>query len=96
MVVGDQVMGYETDFNGKDLAFRVSDFHSTVYDPTHTYEAVLIADEVVLDRWQISCEDVFYHTRTADPSVGYYRVEIYDMTTNEMLALGNPIWNSAK
>ena len=96
MVVGDQVMGYETDFNGKDLAFRVSDFHSTVYNPSHTYEAILIADEVELDRWQISCEEVFYHTRKADAGVGYYRVEIHDVTTGEMLALGNPIWNTAK
>ena len=95
MVVGDQVMGYETDFTGKQLAFRVSDFHSTVYKPSHTYEAVLIADEEVLDRWQISCEEPFYHTREADSSVGYYRVEIYDVTAGEMLALGNPIWNTA-
>ena len=96
MVVGDQVMGYETDFNGKDLAFRVGDFHSSVYDPSHTFEVVLIADEVVLNRWQMSCEETFYYSQAADPSVGYYRVEIYDVTDNEMLALGNPIWNSAK
>ena len=96
MVVGDQVMGYETDFNGKDLAFRVGDFHGTVYNPSHTYEVVLIADEKVVDRWQMSCEETFYHNQAADPNVGYYRVEIYDLTTNEMLALGNPIWNSAK
>ena len=32
----------------------------------------------------------------ADASVGYYRVEIHDLTTGEMLALGNPIWNTAK
>ena len=96
MVVGDQVMGGETDFTGKELAFRVGDFHSSVYDPTHTYEAVLIADEQVLQRWEISCEDVFYHHREADASVSYYRVEIYDLTTDEMLALGNPIWNTAK
>ena len=95
MVVGNQVMGYETDFTGKELAFRVDDFHSTVYKPSHTFEAVLIADEVVLDRWQISCEEPFYHTREADPSVGYYRVEIYDVTAGELLALGNPIWNTA-
>lgn len=96
MVVGDQVMGGETDFTGKALAFRVGDFHSSVYDPTHTYQAVLIADEEVIGRWDISCEETFYHTTEADASVGYYRVEIYDLTTNEMLALGNPIWNTAK
>ena len=96
MVVGDQVMGYETDFTGQDLAFRVGDFHSTVYDESHTYEVRLIADEVVLNTWQISCTEPFYYTQAADASVGYYRVEIHDLTTNEMLALGNPIWNTAK
>ena len=96
MVVGDQVMGYETDFTGKELAFSVGDFHSSVYDPTHTYEAVLIADEEVVGRWEISCEKTFYHTAEADASVDYYRVEVYDLTTGEMLALGNPIWNTAK
>jgi hypothetical protein len=95
MVVGDQVMGYETDFTGKSLAFRVGDFHSSVYDPTHTYKAVLIADEEVLEQWEISCEEPFYYTCTADASVHYYRVEVYDVTTGEMLALGNPIWNTA-
>lgn len=95
MVVGDQVMGYETDFTGKQLAFRIGDFHSTVYDPTHNYQAVLIADEKVLERWDISCEETFYYSCEADASVGYYRVEIYDVTTGEMLALGNPIWNTA-
>ena len=93
MIVGDQVMGYETDFTGRDLAFRVGDFHSTVYNPDHTYEVVLIADEVVQNRWQISCTEPFYYTQAADASVGYYRVEVYDLTTGEMLALGNPIWN---
>lgn len=96
MVVGDQVMGYETDFTGKELAFSVGDFHSSVYDPTHTYEAVLIADEEVVGRWEISCEKTFYHTAEADASVDYYRVEVYDLTTGEMLALSNPIWNTAK
>ena len=95
MVVGDQVMGYETDFTGKELAFSVGDFHSSVYDPTHTYEAVLIADEEVVGRWEISCEETFYYTTAADASVDYYRVEVYDLTTGEMLALGNPIWNTA-
>ena len=95
MVVGDQVMGYETDFTGKQLAFRIGDFHSTVYEPTHNYQAVLIADEEELHRWDISCEEAFYYNCEADASVGYYRVEVYDMTTGEMLALGNPIWNTA-
>ena len=95
MVVGDQVMGYETDFTGKELAFRVGDFHSSVYDPTHEYKVVLVADETVVDQWSVSCEKPFYYSQAADPSVHYYRVEVYDVTTNEMLALGNPIWNTA-
>ena len=95
MVVGDQVMGYETDFTGKGLAFAVSDFHSSIYDPTHTYKAVLIADEEVIGQWEISPDETFYYSCDADPSVGYYRVEVYDVTNSDMLALGNPIWNTA-
>ena len=95
MVVGDQVMGYETDFTGKELAFRVGDFHSSVYDPSHEYKVVLVADETVVDQWSVSCEKPFYYSQDADASVHYYRVEVYDVTTNEMLALGNPIWNTA-
>lgn len=95
MVVGDQVMGYETDYTGKELAFRVGDFHSSVYNPNHEYKAVLIADETVVKEWSISCEKPFYYSQDADPSVNYYRVEVYDVTTGEMLALGNPIWNTA-
>ena len=56
---------------------------------------MLIADEEVVGQWAISCEEPFFHTRAADASVHYYRVEIYDVTTGEMLALGNPIWNTA-
>lgn len=99
MVVGDSNgytrMGSECDFTGKSLAFSVSDFHRSVLDPTHTYQAVLIADEKIVDRWEISCEEDFYHYRDADASVHYYRIEIYDTTKNVLLGLGNPIWNTA-
>lgn len=99
MVVGDSngatAMGSECDFTGKQLAFSVGDFHRSVLDPTHTYKAVLIADEEVVEEWPISCEEEFYHYRAADASVGYYRVEIYDTTKDVLLGLGNPIWNTA-
>ena len=95
MVVGDQAMGYETDFTGKQLAFRVGDFHSTVYDPTHTYRADLYNDQGLVKSFTVDCEEPFYYSQEADETAKFYRVEIHDVTTGEMLALGNPIWNTA-
>ena len=37
-----------------------------------------------------------YLRTNADPNCKYYRVEVYDVTTNTRIAIGNPIWNSAK
>lgn len=95
MTVGDQLMGGECDFTGKQLAFRVGDFHSTVYDPTHTYRADLYTDQGLKKSMTIDCEEPFYYSQEADETARFYRVEIHDVTTGEMLALGNPIWNTA-
>lgn len=92
MAMDDTAMGGTTDFTGKRLVFSVGDFHSSVYDPTHTYRVDLISDEGVVFSQEVGCTETTYFAIDAQ-EVDFYRVEVYDITSNSWLAIGNPIWN---
>lgn len=92
MVMGDTYMGYECDFTGKRLIFSVGDYHQSVYNPYHTYRVDLITDAGVVFSQEISCEETAYFAFDAE-NVAFYRVEVYDVTDNSRIAIGNPIWN---
>ena len=93
MCVGDTVMGSQTDFSGKRLAFCVADFHEVAYDETHTYHVELISDTGVIYSTEFDASQPFYYGMDADDSAKFYRVEVFDDTTGYRIAIGNPIWN---
>ncbi|MBR4863434.1 MAG: hypothetical protein IKU07_02560 [Oscillospiraceae bacterium] len=93
MVVGDTRMGGATDFAGSRVVFCVSDFHSSQYDPTHTYRVTLLDDKGVVFEAEFDPTMPFYYAREADENAAFYRVEITDTTTGTLTAIGNPIWN---
>lgn len=93
MVVGGALMGSETDFAGKRLAFCVSDFHKVAYDTTHSYHVELLSDQGVVYEAAVDPDVPFFYDMAADDSVKFYRIEVFDDTTGQRIAIGNPIWN---
>ena len=93
MCIGDTPMGGQTRFIGKRLVFSVGDFHESVYDPTHTYRVDLIDDSGVVRSQIFDASKPFYYSVDADDAALFYRVEVFDATTNTRIAIGNPIWN---
>lgn len=94
MCVGDTTMGSQTAFAGKRLIFSVSDFHESAYDATHTYRVDLISDTGKVYSAPIDGAQPFYFGMDADNSAKFYRVEVFDETANNLVAIGNPIWNN--
>jgi len=92
MAIGDTAMGGKCSFAGKTLEVIVSDFHKSVKHDNHTYKMLLINDK------GITLEETVYPDREnkfeyeAKPCK-FYRVEIFDVTENLRIAIGNPIWN---
>ena len=93
MAVGDTRMGSSTDFAGQRIVFCVDDFHSSQYDPTHTYRLKLITDQGTVMEQTFDPTMPFYYGQEADESAAFYRVEVIDETTGVLTAIGNPIWN---
>lgn len=92
MCVGDTVMGGKCAFEGQRLVLKVGDFHRCVYDANHTYRVDLFAGSKRVFKKEITCyEDAYFAFNAKD--VPFYRVEVWDVTLNSRLALGNPIWN---
>lgn len=95
MSVGNSLMGSQTTFVGKRLALSVGDFHECVYYADHTYRFDVITDTGVIHSQEFDPTTTTYYGMAADTNVKFYRVEIYDVTTDTRIAIGNPIWNEA-
>lgn len=94
MAIGDATMGGETAFAGNRVVFSVGDFHKSAYNPAHKYRVELHSDKrIVFSQELTDPTQTTYFAVDADENAAFYRVEIRDMTTNLMHALGNPIWN---
>jgi len=93
MCIGDTQMGGKCSFAKQRLTVRVGDFHSSVFDLSHTYRVVLYAGKYRVDRCDFSCEQAAYFAWNTKEDVPFYRVEVWDMTLHSRLAIGNPIWN---
>ena len=96
MAVGDTLTGGQTSFAGKRLVFCVDDIHESV-DRSMTYEVRLIqgkdGQETTVYTEILDTTKPLYYYMDADNNSSYYRVEIYDLSRDILLALGNPIWN---
>lgn len=93
MCIGDTPMGGKCSFAGQRLVFSVGQFHKSLIKPGHIYRAELLSDDgvifsSVIDPVQTACFAV-----DADRTCKFYRVEVFDITSNMRIAIGNPIWN---
>ena len=92
MCVGETQMGGKCNFDGERLVIEVGKFHKYVFNPEHKFRLDVWADEEIVYSQEISCEEPTYFAMDAQ-DCKFYRTEIYDVTRNLRLALGNPIWN---
>lgn len=95
MCIGDTQMGGSCVFDEKRLVIGVGKFHKSVRNPEHKYRLDVWADENIVYSQEISCEEPTY-VALDTIKCKFYRTEIYDVTRNLRIALGNPIWNDAE
>ena len=95
MSVGNTAMGSQTSFEGKRLVLSVGDIHDVAYYADHTYRFDVITDAGVVYSQEFDQDTTTYYGMDADPNAKFYRVEIFDTTTDTRIAIGNPIWNEA-
>ena len=91
--MGDTMMGGTTSFEGKRFSFSVGDFHASLFDPSHTFRADVYDQNGVVFSGEVSATETTYFAFDADNASNYYYIEIYDVTDDSMIAIGNPIWN---
>lgn len=85
-------MGGIGDFTGERLVIGVGKFHKSVRNPEHRYRLDVWADEEIIYSCDLSCEEPSYVALDAGDH-RFYRTEVFDVTRDLRLALGNPIWN---
>lgn len=93
MSIGDTPTGGTTSFVGKRLVVSVSDFHSMACMPGHIYRIDLYSDKGLVTSQEIPGTGVSYIALDADDAAKFYRAEVYDVTAQYQVAIGNPIWN---
>lgn len=94
MTIGDATMGGETSFAGQRVIFSVGDFHQSAYASAHTYQVELYSDQGLVFKQKLNDPtELAYFAIDADPNASFYRVEVYNLSTGMLHALGNPIWN---
>ena len=93
MAVGDTVMGRTGTFKDQRLVFSVGDFFENKHD--HDVTVSLVDDLGTVFTYQMKGNESMTFAIDADENAKFYRVEVYDNTDKMLIALGNPIWNSA-
>lgn len=96
MCVNDTCMGGECSFAGGRLVLKIGDFHRCVYDANHTYRVDLFAGSKRVFKKEITCYEDAYFAFNTKADVPFYRAEVWDVTLNSRIAIGNPIWNTEK
>jgi len=92
MVIGNTKTGGQCAFDGQTLTVCVSDFHASVQFPDHEYRLDILTEEGIVFRTPVSCtEETFVSLDTEH--CAFYRAEVFDVTRNLRIAVGNPIWN---
>ena len=93
MAIGDTLMGGKCDFTGKRLVYSVSDFHQSVVYPDHEYSVVLLDNNGIVASKPITCDATAYGAFDIKDDRKFYRLEVFDVTRNVRIGIGNPIWN---
>jgi len=92
MCMGETRTGGRCSFEGERLIVCVSDFHSSVKKPGHEYRVDILNDSGVVLSRSVECDRENYLALDAQ-DCAFYRAEVYDVTENVRIAIGNPIWN---
>jgi len=92
MCIGDAKTGGQCAFNGQMLTVCVSDFHESVCFPDHEYRLDILNDQGLVFSAPISWKEENFVSIPAAPCA-FYRAEVFDVTRNLRIAIGNPIWN---
>ena len=97
MVIGDTVMGGTGSFENQRIVFSVGDFHKDFKCQYDTFRVDLLSDTGVVFSETIDPSQTTTFAFDADPNARFYRVEVHNESLDyTLLAMGNPIWNSAK
>lgn len=93
MAVGENKMGSQCSFAGQRLVVSAEGIHKLTYNPEHQYRVDLYSDQGLVFSSQISGQEPEYFAIDADANAKYYRADVYDVTDDKIIAIGNPIWN---
>jgi len=92
MCIGDTKTGGKCSFDGQTLTVCVSDFHESVSFPDHEYRLDVLNEQGRVFSAPVSSEEETFVSLAAEPCA-FYRAEVFDVTRNLRIAIGNPIWN---
>lgn len=92
MCIGNTVSGGKCRFAGQKLTVCVSDYHESVLDPDHEYRLDVLNDKGLVMSKTISCTEPAFVTINTE-NCAFYRAEVFDVTRDLRIAIGNPIWN---
>lgn len=92
MVVGDTEMGSHTTFAGKRLILSVGDFQSKQYNKKHQYRLDVYNENGLVFSQEFDGASTAYFAIDAE-DCKYYRADVYNVTEDYIMAIGNPIWN---
>jgi hypothetical protein len=91
--VGDGKMGDEVSFAGNRLVVAAGEVHYQTYKEDHSYRVDVYDDQGLVFSREISGKEVAYFAIDANPDAKYYRANVFDVTDDKIIAVGNPIWN---
>lgn len=94
MAVGDTQMGGQGSFAGNRLVVSAGEIHAKTYNAEHTYRVDVYDDQGLVFSQEISGTEPDYFAIDAAPNAKYYHANVYDVTDEKIVAVGNPIWNS--
>lgn len=95
MCIGETKMGGKCSFTNGRLVVGIDDFHKSVHITGHKYRVDILNDKGVMSSHDISCSEPTYLAMDME-NWAFCRVEVFDLTRNLRIAIGNPIWNSDK
>lgn len=93
MAMGDVTTGGQTAFSGKRLVLAAGDFHCQEYFPENQYRIDIYNEKGLVASREFDNSRMAYFALDAE-HCRYYRANIYDVTRERIVAVGNPIWNN--
>ena len=92
MCIGNTRTGGYADFSDQRLVVAIDDFHPLEQHRSHTYRLDVYNENGLVCQQEFSCAKPFYAAINTQNCM-YYRANVYDVTDDYILAVGNPIWN---